>query len=44
MSYLAQKIVLRLLDDGHNCDYVESVNVDNLTKSMILFCYQQLFK
>ncbi|RXJ97090.1 response regulator [Arcobacter sp. AHV-9/2010] len=31
-SYLAQKIVLRLLDDGHNCDYVESVNVDNLTK------------
>lgn len=30
--YLAQKVVSRLLDDGHNCDFVESVN-DNLTKN-----------
>lgn len=30
--YLAQKIVSRLLDDGHSCDYIESVNIDNLTK------------
>lgn len=30
--YLAQKIVSRLLDDGHSCDYVESVNIENLTK------------
>src|SRR5574344_2894398 len=30
--YLAQKVVSRLLDDGHNCDYVESVNLENLTK------------
>ncbi|WP_198304278.1 DNA-binding response regulator [Arcobacter vandammei] len=30
--YLAQKIVSRLLDDGHSCDYVESINIDNLTK------------
>lgn len=30
--YLAQKVVSRLLDDGHNCDYVESPNVDNLSK------------
>lgn len=30
--YLAQKIVSRLLDDGHSCDYVENVNIDNLTK------------
>lgn len=25
--YLAQKVVSRLLDDGHSCDYVESANV-----------------
>ncbi|AXK48035.1 response regulator [Aliarcobacter trophiarum LMG 25534] len=30
--YLAQKVVSRLLDDGHNCDYVESVNLESLTK------------
>jgi len=30
--YLAQKIVSRLLDDGHNCDYVEKVNIENLKK------------
>ena len=30
--YLAQKIVSRLLDDGHNCDYVEFVNLQSLTK------------
>ena len=30
--YLAQKIVSRLLDDGHSCDYVESVHIENLTK------------
>ncbi len=30
--YLAQKVVSRLLDDGHNCDFVESPNIDNLTK------------
>jgi len=30
--YLAQKIVSRLLDDGHNCDYVEEVNIENLKK------------
>ncbi|AXH08568.1 response regulator [Malaciobacter halophilus] len=30
--YLAQKVVSRLLDDGHSCDYVESPNVDSLTK------------
>ncbi|MGJ0377134.1 DNA-binding response regulator [Aliarcobacter cryaerophilus] len=30
--YLAQKVVSRLLDDGHNCDFVENVNLDNLTK------------
>lgn len=30
--YLAQKIVSRLLDDGHSCDYLESVNIDNLSK------------
>jgi len=29
--YLAQKVVSRLLDDGHSCDYVESANV-NLSK------------
>lgn len=30
--YLAQKVVSRLLDDGHNCDYIESPNIDNLSK------------
>lgn len=30
--YLAQKIVSRLLEDGHSCDYVESINIENLTK------------
>ena len=35
--YLAQKVVSRLLDDGHSCDYIESPNIDNLTKSMILY-------
>lgn len=30
--YLAQKIVSRLLDDGHNCDYIESLHINNLTK------------
>ena len=30
--YLAQKVVSRLLDDGHSCDYVENVNIENLTK------------
>lgn len=30
--YLAQKVVSRLLDDGHNCDFVEAAN-DNLTKN-----------
>src|SRR5574344_804803 len=30
--YLAQKVVSRLLDDGHNCDFVENVNLQNLTK------------
>jgi DNA-binding NtrC family response regulator len=30
--YLAQKVVSRLLDDGHSCDYVESPNLDSLTK------------
>lgn len=30
--YLAQKVVSRLLDDGHNCDFVETPNIDNLTK------------
>ncbi len=30
--YLAQKVVSRLLDDGHNCDFIESPNIDNLTK------------
>lgn len=29
--YLAQKVVSRLLDDGHSCDFVEMPN-DNLTK------------
>lgn len=29
--YLAQKVVSRLLDDGHQCDFVETDN-DNLTK------------
>ncbi|PIF03185.1 MAG: response regulator [Arcobacter sp.] len=31
--YLAQKIVSRLLDEGHICDYIESGNIDNLTKN-----------
>jgi DNA-binding NtrC family response regulator len=31
-NYLAQKVVSRLLDDGHSCDYIESPNIDNLTK------------
>lgn len=30
--YLAQKVVSRLLDDGHSCDYIESPNIDNLDK------------
>ncbi|AXX91183.1 response regulator [Malaciobacter molluscorum LMG 25693] len=30
--YLAQKVVSRLLDDGHSCDYVESPNIESLTK------------
>jgi len=30
--YLEQKFVSRLLDDGHNCDFVENVNLENLTK------------
>lgn len=30
--YLAQKVVSRLLDDGHNCDFVENINLENLTK------------
>ena len=30
--YLAQKVVSRLLDDGHNCDFVENPNIENLTK------------
>ncbi|MCT7470392.1 DNA-binding response regulator [Aliarcobacter cryaerophilus] len=30
--YLAQKVVSRLLDDAHNCDFVENVNLENLTK------------
>ncbi|MCT7523485.1 DNA-binding response regulator [Aliarcobacter cryaerophilus] len=30
--YLAQKVVSRLLDDGHNCDFVENVNLENLIK------------
>ena len=30
--YLAQKVVSRLLDDGHHCDFVEGVN-ENLTKN-----------
>lgn len=30
--YLAQKVVSRLLDDGHNCDFVESPKIENLTK------------
>lgn len=30
--YLAQKVVSRLLDDGHSCDCIESPNIDNLTK------------
>ena len=30
--YLAQKVVSRLLDDGHSCDYIESPNIENLTK------------
>lgn len=30
--YLAQKVVSRLLDDGHNCDFVETPNIENLTK------------
>lgn len=30
--YLAQKVVSRLLDDGHNCDFVENVNLENLTR------------
>ena len=30
--YLAQKVVSRLLDDEHSCDYIESPNIDNLTK------------
>ena len=30
--YLAQKVVSRLLDDGHSCYYIESPNIDNLTK------------
>ena len=30
--YLAQKVVSRLLDDGHSCDFVENVNLENLTK------------
>ena len=30
--YLAQKVVSRLLDDGHNCDFVENVNLHNVTK------------
>lgn len=29
--YLAQKVVSRILDDGHSCDFVEMPN-DNLTK------------
>ena len=33
--YLAQKVVSRLLDDGHNCDFVENVNLENLTKELI---------
>lgn len=31
--YLAQKVVSRLLDDGHSCDYIESPNIDNLSKN-----------
>ncbi len=30
--YLAQKVVSRLLDDGHNCDFIETPNIDSLTK------------
>lgn len=29
--YLAQKVVSRILDDGHSCDFVEMPN-NNLTK------------
>ena len=31
--YLAEKIVSRLLDEGHICDYIESSNISNLTKN-----------
>ena len=30
--YLAQKIVSKLINDGFNCDYRESLNIDNFTK------------
>jgi len=30
--YLAQKIVSRLLDDGHSCDFVELPNISSLVK------------
>ena len=31
--YLAKKIVSRLLDEGHICDYIESFNINNLSNN-----------
>ncbi len=31
--YLAEKIISRLLDEGHICDYIESSNINNLTNN-----------
>lgn len=30
--YLAQKIVSRLINDGHNCDHIDLPNTDAFTK------------
>lgn len=30
--YLAHKIVSRLINDGHNCDHIESLNMDDFIK------------
>ena len=38
--YLAQKIVSRLLDDGHLCDFIESTNI-NMEKRL-RYCFNYL--
>ena len=41
--YLAQKIVSKLINDGFNCDYRESLNIDNFTKEYDLILLSTSF-